>query len=156
MCPRAWSGKNTLGQIRLRREFPPCKVGRCRIEQLAYQTDKQWTVSLTNWQKQPPGVFCEKFCPKYLTIFWGKRLCWSLFFIKLQTFRPVTLKKRESNTGVLLRNFCETPFLQNICTWLLLNWLCEMIVWNFVSGHSLSNTNSLILQKKPVTFKAEL
>ena len=35
-------------------------------------------------------------------IFTGKHLCWSLFLIKLQTLRPATLVKRESNTGAFL------------------------------------------------------
>ena len=39
-----------------------------------------------------------------LTNFSGKHLCWSLFFIKSQIFRPATLVKRDSNTGVFLWN----------------------------------------------------
>ena len=31
-----------------------------------------------------------------------KHPCWSLFLIKLHAFRPATLLKRDSNTGVLL------------------------------------------------------
>ena len=34
--------------------------------------------------------------------FHRKYLCWSLFLIKLQAFRPVTLFKKDSNTSVLL------------------------------------------------------
>ena len=30
----------------------------------------------------------------------GKHLGWSPFLIKLQAFRPATLSKRDSNTGV--------------------------------------------------------
>ena len=37
---------------------------------------------------------------KYFAIFTGKRLCWSIFLIKLQAFRSVTLLKSDSNTGV--------------------------------------------------------
>ena len=37
---------------------------------------------------------------KYFAIVTGKRLCWSIFLIKLQAFRSVTLLKRDSNTGV--------------------------------------------------------
>ena len=37
---------------------------------------------------------------KKFAIFRGKHLGWSLFLIKLQSFRPVTLLKRDSNTGV--------------------------------------------------------
>ena len=36
--------------------------------------------------------------------FTGKHLCWSLFFTKLQAFRPATLLKRDSYTGVFLWN----------------------------------------------------
>ena len=32
--------------------------------------------------------------------FTGKNLCWSLFLIKLQVFRPATLLKRDSDTGI--------------------------------------------------------
>ena len=34
----------------------------------------------------------------------GKHLCWSLSLIKLQASRHGTLFKRDSNTGVFLRN----------------------------------------------------
>ena len=43
----------------------------------------------------------------------GKHLCWSLFLKKLQAFRPTTLLKRDSYTGVFLwnlRNFEEDLF----------------------------------------------
>ena len=43
-------------------------------------------------QKQPPGVFCKKRCCKNVANFTGKHLCWSLFLIKLQTFRPSGLQ----------------------------------------------------------------
>ena len=33
---------------------------------------------------------------KKLAIFTGKRMYWSLFFIKLMSFRPATLFKRDS------------------------------------------------------------
>ena len=32
----------------------------------------------------------------------GKHLCWSLFLIKLHTFKPTTFLKRDSNTGVFM------------------------------------------------------
>ena len=41
---------------------------------------------------------------KNLWNFTGKNLCWSLFLIKLQTFRPVTLLRRDSNTGFFVWN----------------------------------------------------
>ena len=39
---------------------------------------------------------------KNLANFTEKHLCWSLFLIKLQAFRPVTLFKKDSNTSVCL------------------------------------------------------
>ena len=41
---------------------------------------------------------------KNLANFTGKHLCWSLFLIKLYTWGPETLLKRDSNTDVFLRN----------------------------------------------------
>ena len=40
---------------------------------------------------------------KYFAILTGKHLCWSLFLIKLQAFKPATLLKRDPNTSVFLR-----------------------------------------------------
>ena len=39
---------------------------------------------------------------KHFTIFTGKHLSWRLFLLKLQAFRPATILKRDSNTGVFL------------------------------------------------------
>ena len=39
-------------------------------------------------------------------IFTRKHLCWGLFLIKLQAFRPATFLKRDSNTGVSC-GYCE-------------------------------------------------
>ena len=39
---------------------------------------------------------------KIFANFTRKRLCWSLFLIKLPAWRPVTLLKRDSNIGVFL------------------------------------------------------
>ena len=54
--------------------------------------------SLQN-QNQPPEVFCKKAVLKNFAIFTWKRLCWSLFLIKLQAWRPAAwacsyIKKR--------------------------------------------------------------
>ena len=59
-------------------------------------------------QKQPSEMFYKKAVLRNFAIFTGKHLCWSLFLIKLQAFRPDS--KRDSNTGVflgILRNFEE-------------------------------------------------
>ena len=58
--------------------------------------------SLTPLQKQPPEVFYKKALLNNFVIFRVKQLCWSLFLITLQTFRPATLLKRNSNTGAFL------------------------------------------------------
>ena len=41
---------------------------------------------------------------KNFSVFTGKQLFWSLFLVKLQllVFKPTTLLKRDSNTGVFL------------------------------------------------------
>ena len=49
---------------------------------------------------------------KYFPNFTRKHLCWSLFLIKFQAFRPTTLLKWDSNTVVFLwnlRNFWGRP-----------------------------------------------
>ena len=66
-------------------------------------------------QKQPPEVFYKKVVLKKLlknfAIFIGKHLCWSLFLIKLEAFRPDC--KKDSNTRVflwILQSFQEHLF----------------------------------------------
>ena len=55
-----------------------------------------------------------------------------------------------------MQNSWETPILKNICVWLLLNWLYKMVVWNFVSGQSLSKPSWLSnITKIPVAFKPD-
>ena len=44
---------------------------------------------------------------KKFAIFIGKRLCWRLYLIKLLDFRPATLFKTDSKTGVFLRAHFE-------------------------------------------------
>ena len=55
-------------------------------------------------QKQPLEVFYKKGVFKNVSNFIGKHLCWIFFLIKLQAFRPATLWRRGSNTGVFLWN----------------------------------------------------
>ena len=43
---------------------------------------------------------------KNFSVITGKHLCWCLFLTKLQTWRSVTLLKRDSNTGVSCE-YCE-------------------------------------------------
>ena len=55
-----------------------------------------------NIKKDPAELFYKEAVFKDFAIFTGKRLCWSLFLIELQAFRPTALFGRDSNTGVLL------------------------------------------------------
>ena len=58
-----------------------------------------WQSRRSRTHKQPPEVFL-----KFFANFTGKHLYWSLFFTKLQAFRPATLLKIDSYTGVFLWN----------------------------------------------------
>ena len=59
---------------------------------------------LGNMKHEPEAateiVLIQKMFLKIFANFTGKYLCWSLFLIKLQAFRPTTLPKRGSKTGV--------------------------------------------------------
>ena len=85
-----------------------------------------WTVNLLNQKRQLPEVFYKNAVLKYFAIFMGKY------------------------QGKSLR----TPILKNICVRLLLNWLYEVIVWNFVSGSHLKLSRLSNITKIPVAFKA--
>ena len=65
----------------------------------------------------PTRGVIKKAVLKNFAIFRRKHLYCSLFLIKLQTFRPVTLLKRDSNTGVflwILRNFYKHLFCRTL------------------------------------------
>ena len=47
-------------------------------------------------------MFLKTDVPKNFAIFTGKYLCWSFFLINLLAWKPATLLKRNSNTGVFL------------------------------------------------------
>ena len=63
-----------------------------------------------NLQKQPFAAVFQKGVLKNFVIFTGKHMCWSLFIIKLQAFRPVNIA-----------NFSEQLILLEHLQWLLLN-----------------------------------
>ena len=66
----------------------------------------------------------KKAALKDFAIFTGKRLCWSLFFKKLETFRVATLLKRDFNTVVFeisFEKFLRAPILKSTCQRLLLD-----------------------------------
>ena len=58
-----------------------------------------WYSCRSRIHKQPPETFLTFFAN-----FTGKHLCWSLFFTKLQAFRPATLLKIDSYTSAILWN----------------------------------------------------
>ena len=65
-------------------------------------------------------MFSEISSNKNFVIFTGKHLCWGLFLIKLQAFRPATFLKRDSGVSC---GYCELYknifFIENL-RWLLL------------------------------------
>ena len=61
---------------------------------ISFLVTKRSGISFLESKKQPP----EKCVFKSFTNLSGKHLRWSLFLIKLQAFRPLTLLKRDSNT----------------------------------------------------------
>ena len=74
-----------------------------------------WTVTLSNWQKQPPLAFYKKTVLKNFAMFTRKHLCRSLFF----NF----FKKRLQHRCFTVAKSLRTSILKNICIWLLLNCL---------------------------------
>ena len=62
-------------------------------------------------KKQPPEMFYKEAVAKNFAIFAGKHLYWSLFLIMLQTFRPASLLKINSNT-ILFKNTCFKEHLR--------------------------------------------
>ena len=75
-------------------------------------SNKKWSFQckFCDKQKQSPEVFCKKGVLANCAMFIGKLMSWSLFLIKFQAFRPATLLRRDSNTGVflwILQNFYE-------------------------------------------------
>ena len=78
----------------------------------------QWTQKLKSTSKAGvPKCSSKQVFLKYFTIFTGKHLCWSLFLIKLQAWRP--LLKRDSNTN-LSKSLRVAIFIEHL-RWLLLH-----------------------------------
>ena len=59
---------------------------------------------LTHFQKQPLADVLQNSVLKNSAIFTGKQLCWTLFLMKLQAFRPATV------LPVNITKFLRTPF----------------------------------------------
>ena len=68
-------------------------------------TVKKWLLdSLSGFRNSLPRCPVKRGVLKNFTSFTGKQLCWNLFLINLEVFRPAALLKRDSNTGVFLWN----------------------------------------------------
>ena len=77
--------------------------------------------------------------------FLRKHLCWSLFFIKMQTYRPANLLKRHSNTGVFLTVIFKNSYFEEepFPTWTnnILNYLGSEEVRSFLQKQ---NKNTIL------------
>ena len=60
------------------------------------------SVQVLTYRKSHWRCFTKKYVLKNLAIFTARHLCWSLFLIKLQAFKPATLSKRDSNIGYFM------------------------------------------------------
>ena len=67
---------------------------------------------IDNFKKQLPEVFYEKSVFKNFAIFSGKKLCWSLFLIKLEVFQ-------QRCFHVNIAKYLRILTLKNICKLLL-------------------------------------
>ena len=92
------------------------KVGKIEVAhstQFLQRLVKIWYLNCPKYRSSPQRCSFKKVVFKNFAIFTGKRLCWSLLLINLQAWRPETLFKNDSNTGVnlwILRNFWDTYF----------------------------------------------
>ena len=81
--------------------------GRCSFFILPENTRKTgflqlYITLLTHHRSSHQKCSTKKAALKNFAVVKGKHLCWSLFLIKLQAFRPVILLKRDFNTSVFL------------------------------------------------------
>ena len=60
---------------------------------------KAYVLVIRKYRSSHPKVFCKKGILKISAKFTRKHLCWRLFSIRLQAFKPETLLKRDTNTG---------------------------------------------------------
>ena len=75
-------------------------------------------------QKQPFIDVFQRGVLKNFAILIRKHLCWSLFLIRLQAFRPATLLKRDTLKQMFFCNFLRAAFLIEHLWWLLLDLDC--------------------------------
>ena len=100
-------------------------------------------------QKQPQE-FYKKVVLKNFAIFTEKRLCWSLFLIKLQAWRSATLLKRDSKT-------CKRTLYFLLAFFLVLNvrFKVRLTYPSQKSCFLCFNENSLKLMKNAFSFILE-
>ena len=79
---------------------------------------------------------------KNFASFTGRHLCWSLFLIKLQAWRPATLLKRDSNT---------TTFFTGHLWWLLLYEKQSTLFNSLSASVPLIKSSQLICTANPLT-----
>ena len=65
------------------------------------------------WEAAIGGILWRGVLTNF-AIFTARHLYWSLFLIKLQTFRHVSLLKKGSDTGVNIAKFLRIPIWKNI------------------------------------------
>ena len=81
-----------------------------------------FVVRISKIQKKSFADVLQNRCPWKFCNVYRKHLCWSLFLINMQAWRPVTFLKRDLNMcfPVKFAKFLRTPYLQNTfgdCFW---------------------------------------
>ena len=100
---------------------------------------------ISRLQKQPPDVFYKRGALKNIEKLIGKRICPSLFLIKLQAWPAALLKKRLWHYEIFKNTFFyRTPPNDNFCAWSLSK------IKNFIHDNFL---NLMASQKVNDTFK---
>ena len=129
----------------------------------------KWFLLITTYSEQITRLLLQTFLVEtMLHCFWLRRegrqmpnTEWLLYQseksshqrFSLKTLLLKVLKHSQENTSA---KFLRTPILKNICARLLLNWLYEVIVWNFVSRLHLKPFQLSNIAKIPVAFKPDL
>ena len=91
-------------------------------------------------QRQSTEMFYKKAVLKDFAMFTGNQLCWSLFIIKLQAFRPTVLLKilQHRCFPVNVTKFLRRAFFQNICK------RCFSLSYHIWGRHSFSSSECLL------------
>ena len=86
---------------------------------------------MTLFKSSRSQVFYKIGIFKNFTIFTAKHehLCWNLFLIKLQLWRPATWLKENFNIGIFLRNFKSSFFIEHLWCLFLINGCEHLLFW---------------------------